>query len=79
MRREIYEYIIAKKDLHQFLKEQPIWYKILSRNPMELRNFERTCKQYYKKTIPDRVEKVSNSIQMAAIMLNMLQSMNSNQ
>ncbi|MCU9612225.1 YlbE-like family protein [Caldibacillus lycopersici] len=76
MRKDIYDYIKSKKDLHQFIREQPIWYKNLARNPHDIEKFERAALHYYRKTIPDRVEKISNNMQMASMMIGMLQAMN---
>lgn len=68
-------YIKNKKDLTKFIREQPQWFQRLSRNPWELKEFERACSIYYKKTIPDRMEQLSTGMQMAAMMLSLLQSM----
>ena len=57
MRKDVYNYIVSKKDLQHFLREQPIWYQELSRRPWKLKQFEQAAMKYYKKTIPDRVEK----------------------
>ncbi|WP_053366083.1 YlbE-like family protein [Bacillus sp. FJAT-27245] len=80
MRMEVMEYIVARKDLQQFLREQPVWYRKLSRNPNDLEAFETASLYYFEKTIPHRVAKFSNGVQMASMMFQMLQSMkNSNQ
>jgi hypothetical protein len=77
MRQEVLEYLERQKDLKQFVREQPLWYRKLSRNPYDLQSLQIQSLQYYKKTIPDRVEKFSNSVQMAQMMFHMLQSMKS--
>ncbi|WP_141431306.1 YlbE-like family protein [Bacillus sp. 03113] len=76
MRKEIYEYIVQRKDLRQFIREQPHWYRKLARNPGEIQFLEIAALHYHKKTIPDRVEKFSNGVQMASVMVNMFQAMN---
>ncbi|MDP4161551.1 MAG: YlbE-like family protein [Bacillota bacterium] len=79
MRKEIQEYLESKKELKKFVREQPIWYRKLSRNPYELDSLETASLHYYKKTIPDQVEKFTNGVQMASMMFQMFQSMkNSN-
>ncbi|MGG3466546.1 YlbE-like family protein [Neobacillus pocheonensis] len=75
MRREVLEYLGNQKDLKQFVREQPQWYRKLSRNPYELQSLEVASLHYYKKTIPDQVEKFSNSVQMASMMYHMFQAM----
>lgn len=75
MRREVLEYLENQKDLKQFVREQPQWYRKLSRNPYDLQSLEVASLHYYKKTIPDQVEKFSNSVQMASMMYHMFQAM----
>ena len=42
-------YIKNKKALTKFIREQPQWFQRLSRNPWELKEFERACSIYYKR------------------------------
>jgi YlbE-like protein len=76
MRPELYQYIQAKPILKNFIREQPIWYRKLSRNPNHLKTFENSSLQYYKMTLPDRIEQLTNSLQMASMMFHLLQSTN---
>lgn len=75
MRREVLEYLQGQKDLKRFVREQPLWYRKLSRNPYDLQALEIESLHYYKKTIPDQVEKFSNSVQMAQMMFTMFEAM----
>jgi hypothetical protein len=75
MRKEVMEYIYSNNDLKEFLHEQPIWYRTLCRHPEELERFEISSLHYYKRTIPHKMEKFTNGIQMASMMMNMVQSM----
>lgn len=75
MRKEVQEHIRANKELQQFIREQPHWFRKLSRNPNELESMEIAMMNYYQKTIPHRVQQFSNSIQMASMMISMFQSM----
>lgn len=77
MRKEIMGYIQQQPLLRNYLRENPQWYRRLARNPSELQSFEVSSLRYYKKTIPDQVEKISNGVQMASMMLGMLQAMKS--
>ncbi|WAA10607.1 YlbE-like family protein [Fervidibacillus albus] len=79
MRRELLTRIQADRDLHRFLREQPKWYRTLSRDPETFTEFQRSAKQYYKKTFPDRIRKLSEGAQMASFMFNMLQSLQNEQ
>ena len=40
MRKEIIDYIYSKNDLKEFLRNQPTWYRKLTRNPEEIKKFE---------------------------------------
>ncbi|MCM3568782.1 YlbE-like family protein [Neobacillus mesonae] len=75
MRKEVLEYLERQKDLKQFVREQPLWYRKLSRNPYDLQALEIASLHYYKKTIPDQVEKFTNGVQMASMMYSMFQAM----
>ncbi|MBS4177241.1 YlbE-like family protein [Lederbergia citrea] len=77
MREEILQYIYSKNELKQFIREQPYWYRKLAREPESLEQFEIASLHYFKKTIPHRVEKFSNGLHMASMMMGMLQSLNS--
>lgn len=76
MRQSIKEYINQSSDLQQFIREQPQWYRRLSRNPNDLEAFEIASLHYYKRTIPDHVQKFSNGVQMASMMVSMFQALN---
>ncbi|PLR79186.1 hypothetical protein CU633_01375 [Bacillus sp. V3-13] len=77
MRTELIEFLNSKKDLKQFVREQPQWYRLLTRNPYDVEKLEVAALDYYKKTIPHQVEKFSNGVQMASMMMHMLQTMKS--
>lgn len=75
MRAEVMDYIKGRQDLKQFLREQPVWYRKLSRDPNALQDFETASLYHFEKTIPHRVAKFSNGVQMASMMFQMFQSM----
>lgn len=76
MRKDVYMYLEQHRDLLAYLREQPIWYRRLTRDPAKLQNMEIEALNYYEKTIPHHVAKFSNSIQMATMMISMFQAMN---
>ncbi|WP_335870486.1 YlbE-like family protein [Bacillus sp. 2205SS5-2] len=76
MRKDVLEVIYSSGDLKNYLREQPNWYRKLTRNPEEINLFQVSAIQYYKKTIPHQVEKFSNGVQMASMMMGMFQAMN---
>ncbi|WP_459499747.1 YlbE-like family protein [Bacillus sp. C1] len=75
MRAELMEFIKADQDLERYIREQPYWYRKLSRNPKEKEAFELAALQHYKKTIPDKVTKFQNQVSVASIMIDMFQYM----
>ncbi len=76
MRKDVYLYLQKNKELMKFLHEQPIWYRKLGRDPRQIRNLEIAALQYYQKTIPHQVEKFSQGVQMASMMVSMFKIMN---
>ncbi|OLS41984.1 YlbE-like family protein [Bacillus sp. MRMR6] len=75
MRKDVLDYLNRQTELKKFIREQPIWYRKLSRNPYDLQKLEIESLHYYKKTIPHQIEKFSNNVQMASMMFYMFQSM----
>ncbi|MCM3587066.1 YlbE-like family protein [Mesobacillus maritimus] len=77
MRRDILEQIKKQKELHEFLRLNPNWYRRLARDPRELRTMEIAAMNFYGRTIPQQVQKFSNGVQMANMMFHMFANMNS--
>ena len=77
MRQELMQMIAANSDYHQFIQENPSWYRRLTRNPTDMDIFDRSVKQYFKKTIPDQVGKWTHNVQVASMMWDLLQMMQS--
>lgn len=75
MRAELLEYIRSDEDLERYIREQPYWYRKLSRDPGEKEAFELAALQYFKKTIPDKVAKFQNQLSVASLMIDMFQYM----
>lgn len=77
MRKDVYAYLHQNKEMLEFLREQPHWYRKLMRNPNDIQKMEIAALHYYKRTIPHKVEKISNGVQMASMMISMFHAMNS--
>ncbi|MFN2746099.1 MULTISPECIES: YlbE-like family protein [Bacillus] len=75
MRKEVQEFVFADEERRRFIREQPIWYRRLSRRPNDLSSFQLDMMNFYEKTIPHRVNQFSNGIQMANMMMQMFQAM----
>lgn len=76
LRQNIYAFIEENEDVRNYLRIQPIWYKRLMRNPQHLDQLETEAKYFFKKSIPHRVSKFSDGVQVASMMLHMFQAMN---
>jgi len=76
MRKDVYSYLEQNKELQSFIREQPIWYRKLTRDPSQIQVMEIAALHYYKKTIPHQVEKITYGVQMASMMISMFQAMN---
>jgi len=76
MRKDTLEYLESKGKLKQFVRENPHWYRKLTRNPKDLNTVELATKNYFKQSIPFKVEKISDSIQFASMMMEMYKAMN---
>ena len=50
--------------LKSFIRENPIWYKRLNRNPELFKEFTMDMKNKYKLTTSDKINKTLNSIGM---------------
>ncbi|RJS62084.1 YlbE-like family protein [Bacillus sp. PK3_68] len=74
MRQEIMEKIRTNKEWRNYLRKEPSWYRLLSRNPYQIEEFERASLQFYKKTFPDRLGRLNDGIQMASALMYMMQS-----
>ncbi|NPC92451.1 hypothetical protein HOO54_09485 [Bacillus sp. WMMC1349] len=75
MRQEVQEYVFSDEERRRFIRQQPVWYRKLSRSPRDLSAFQLDMMNFYEKTIPHRVNQFSNSIQMAQMMMQMFQAM----
>ncbi|MBY0120824.1 YlbE-like family protein [Bacillus sp. S/N-304-OC-R1] len=77
MRKDIVDYVSQNREIQQFIRQQPVWYRRLSRNPHDLQALEIAALHHYQKTIPHKVEKFTNGVQMASMMMSMFQAMKS--
>ncbi|MGO4887906.1 YlbE-like family protein [Anaerobacillus sp. MEB173] len=76
MRKDIQNYLANRPDLKQFMREQPIWYRRLSRNPSAIQSMEQQANVYYGRTFPQRIERLQNNINLTMMLLEMVRNMN---
>ena len=58
--------------LTRFIREYPIWYKYLNRNPDLFNNMIQDMKEKYKLTTSDRINNALNSISMLQSLIDVL-------
>ncbi|MBT2686330.1 YlbE-like family protein [Bacillus sp. ISL-37] len=77
MRKDVMEQLRTNKELIEFVRAQPHWYRKLSRDPRDIYSAQIAALNHFEKTIPHKVQKFSNNVQMASMMMHMFSSMNS--
>ncbi len=69
MREEVQDFLASRQDLVYFLRNQPVWYRRLSRDPYALKEFEEASKGFYGQTFPQKVDRFQNQLNMVNMML----------
>ncbi|WP_347550493.1 YlbE-like family protein [Pseudalkalibacillus hwajinpoensis] len=69
MREEVQAFLSTRQDLVIFLRNQPVWYRRLSREPYALKEFEEASKVFYGQTFPQKVDRFQNQLNMVNMML----------
>lgn len=65
-------YIKSNQLLYNYLRENSYWYKYLNRSQEYLKPLEEEMKKKYKLTTQDRIEKISQGINMVSTILDVL-------
>jgi len=73
MNEKVYHYLQANQDLLNFVRHNPIWYRYLSRNPERIYELENQAKVFYGKTFSQKLEKVSEQVQMVYMLAQLMQ------
>ncbi|MGL4523118.1 MAG: YlbE-like family protein [Bacilli bacterium] len=72
MRQDLWAVLSEKEEWVQYIRVEPKWYRLLSRNPEKFEQFEIDALAHHKKTITDHVDKVKSGVQFASFMVDML-------
>jgi len=75
MNENVYNYLQANPDLLTFVRYNPIWYRYLSRDPDKMFELEKEAKIFYGKTFSKRLEKFSEHVHLATMLVQMSQAM----
>lgn len=73
MRKDVLDFLQSDEEYIKFIRQQPKWYRKLSRNPELIEDFRLASLEFFGKTIPQRVDKLQNQVQMASFMIDMFQ------
>ena len=74
MEPEGYESLIRKKDVIRFIRRNHELYRYLMREPDRVFEMERIAKEYFGKTITQRIDRVQQNIQMVQFLMQMVNS-----
>lgn len=74
MRKDLLSSIRHDPLLHEYIRMHPYWYRKLGRNPESFSEFRYEAKQFFGKTIPQRIEKLNQNVQMAMMLMQMFQA-----
>lgn len=78
MRREIQSYLQSRPDLLVFIRENPRWYRRLSRSPEKVFEIEQEAKVFYGRTFPQKIDRLNEHIQLANLLMGMMNVMGNN-
>ncbi len=73
MRKDVLDFLQSDEEYIKFIRQQPKWYRKLTRNPELIEDFRLASLEFFGKTIPQRVDKLQNQVQMASFMIDMFQ------
>ncbi|WP_284140923.1 YlbE-like family protein [Virgibacillus sp. LDC-1] len=75
MDKRVTTFLQTRPDLQQFIRSNPIWYRFLARDPNQLAELEKEAKVFYGKTMPQRLEKANDRVQLLGMLLQFAETM----
>lgn len=70
-----HKFLKSNPHLIHFVRQNPEWYRYISRDPSCLREIESEAKVYYGKTLPQRLKKINEQLQMADMLFSLASAM----
>ena len=64
--------INSNPNYQRYIRENPIWYKILNRDPLQFKNFENEVKDRYGLKVSDKINRMLDNINMLQSFLDVL-------
>lgn len=77
MRHEVQLFLSSRPDLARFVREKPIWYRLLSRSPEKMYQIEQEARIFYGQTFSQRIDRIQQQVQLVQILMNMMYAMGS--
>lgn len=65
-------YIKNNPLIYEYLRRNSSWYKNLNRDRTNIKELELAAKKYYKLTLPDKIERFTNQIEMISTFMDVL-------
>ncbi|MCD5322562.1 MULTISPECIES: YlbE-like family protein [Pontibacillus] len=75
MQPGVYQYLNNRPDLVHFIRQNPKWYRKITRDPSVLVGMEEEAKYYFGKTTTQKMERMTNQLQMVQMLMQMAQAM----
>lgn len=75
MQPKVYQFLQTRPELLQFIRLNPEWYRKLMRDPDQLNALECNAKVFYGRTVPQRIEKFGDQLQMVSMLIQMAGAM----
>lgn len=75
MQQAINNYIRSNPELRSFIRYNPIWYRYLTRDPHRIEEMIKEAKKFHGRTFSQRVEKVTNQVQMIHTLIQLTAAM----
>lgn len=70
-----YQFLKSQPDLIHFVRQNPEWYRYISRDPSCLLEIEHEAKVYFGKTLSQRLMKLNEHFQMADMLFSLADAM----
>lgn len=71
MEPETYHMLQNREGTWQFIRQHPMWYRYLTRDPNSVTELEAQEKKYYGRTLPQRLEKTQQNMQLVKLLMQM--------
>lgn len=74
MHPSLYNYLRQNGDLLTFIRNNPIWYRYLTRDDIDLKKLNDAAKKWQGKTIPQRTEKIIRQAKMLHLLYELMKT-----